>query len=259
MKPLRYPVLLVGAGPGDPELLTIKAAKAIAQANVILIDDLVNEAVLEHANPKARVQWVGKRGGCQSTPQAFIEKLMVHEANKGLRVVRLKGGDPLVFGRAGEEIMALRQAGLEVQIINGITSAVAAASALQISLTHRDHSPGLVLATGHPANGVDKGWAELARCGYTIAVYMGVARVSQLCADLIGHGLAANTPVAVVQHASCAHQQILVSQLSCLPDDLAASTLGSPALMLIGQVVSQASVASFMQDSQVIDLLRQQA
>jgi uroporphyrin-III C-methyltransferase len=243
-----HPVMLVGAGPGDPDLLTIKAAKAIASADVILIDDLVNPAVLEHASSGARVQWVGKRGGCQSTPQAFIEKLMVREALAGHRVVRLKGGDPLVFGRAGEEIQAMREAGIEVQIINGITSALAAGSALGISLTHRDHSPGLVMVTGHPHDSVApsaqaQGWVALAQCGYTLAIYMGVARAALIQSALIEAGLSGATPAAVVQHASGANQRHVLTSLGGLLEDLRKSGLGSPALLIVGQVVGEAQVA----------------
>ena len=131
-------VSLVGAGPGDPDLLTLKAVKTIAAATVILVDDLVNEAVLQHANANARIVYVGKRGGCASTPQAFIEKLMISEAQKGENVVRLKGGDPLVFGRSGEEIEALQKAGIRVHIVNGITAALGALASLNTAMTHRE-------------------------------------------------------------------------------------------------------------------------
>jgi uroporphyrin-III C-methyltransferase len=242
--PLIHPVMLVGAGPGDPELLTLKAVKAIAWADVILIDDLVNPAVLEHASSGARVQWVGKRGGCQSTPQAFIEKLMVREAQAGHRVVRLKGGDPLVFGRAGEELQALRAAGLEGRIVNGITSALAAGSALGVSLTHRDHSPGLVMVTGHPHDSVApsaqaEGWVALAQCGYTLAIYMGVARAGLIQSALLAAGLPGSTPAAVVQQASGANEQRLLTTLADLLDDLKDSGLGSPALLVVGRVVGE--------------------
>ena len=142
-------VTLVGAGPGDPELLTLKAVRAIRAATVLLVDDLVNEAVLRYARKSARIVHVGKRGGCASTPQAFIEKLMAAEALKGERVVRLKGGDPFVFGRGGEEADHLRAHGLQVDVVNGITSGLAAATALGVPLTHRDHAHGVIFVTGH--------------------------------------------------------------------------------------------------------------
>jgi uroporphyrin-III C-methyltransferase len=238
-------VLLVGAGPGDPDLLTLKAVRAIAQADVILIDDLVNPAVLEHARPAARVQWVGKRGGCQSTPQAFIQKLMVREALAGHRVVRLKGGDPLVFGRAGEEIDALQQAGLPFEIINGITSALAAAAGLQVSLTHRLHSPGVVMVTGHPhgddaASASQAGWVALAQAGYTLCIYMGVARATQIQHQLLDAGMDPVMPVAVVSHASLPNERRILTQLDTLADTLANAEIGSPAVLLVGRAVASA-------------------
>jgi uroporphyrin-III C-methyltransferase len=139
-------VTLVGAGPGDPELLTVKAVKAIQAATVLLVDDLVNPEITALAAPTARVVQVGKRGGCKSTPQAFIEKLMVMAAREGENVVRLKGGDPFIFGRGGEEMEHLREAGVDVEVVNGITSALAAVTALGVPLTHREHAHGVVAA-----------------------------------------------------------------------------------------------------------------
>src|SRR5437868_4311587 len=156
-------VTLVGAGPGDPDLLTLKALKAIRAATVLLVDDLVSPDVVAHASPKARIVYVGKRGGCKSTPQAFIEKLMLMAAREGENVVRLKGGDPFIFGRGGEEAEHLRDAGIEVEIVNGITSGLAAVTSLGVPLTHRDHAHGVVFVTGHAqpgSNGPD--WPVLA-------------------------------------------------------------------------------------------------
>ena len=136
---------LVGAGPGDPDLLTIKAAKAIGKASVIFVDDLVNDAVLAHADASARIVYVGKRGGCKSTPQAFIQKLMLKAAREGESVVRLKGGDPFIFGRGGEEVEYLRAHGIEAAVVNGITAGLAGLSSLNAPLTHRDHAQGVFL------------------------------------------------------------------------------------------------------------------
>ena len=147
-------VYLVGAGPGDPELLTLKAVRAIAQADVILIDDLVNPEVLVHANAAARIVQVGKRGGCVQTPQEFIERLMLSEAQAGHCVVRLKGGDPFIFGRGGEERAHLQAQGIAVEVVNGISSGLAAPSSIGIPLTHRDWSQGAIFITGHPASSV---------------------------------------------------------------------------------------------------------
>ena len=142
-------VTLVGAGPGDPELLTLKALKAIQAATVLLVDDLVSPEVVAHAPPHARIIRVGKRGGCKSTPQAFIEKLMVMAAREGENVVRLKGGDPFIFGRGGEEVEHLRAAGVHVEVVNGITSGLAAVTSLGVPLTHREHAQGVIFLTGH--------------------------------------------------------------------------------------------------------------
>ncbi len=161
--PLTGSCTLVGAGPGDPELLTLKAVKAIARATVILVDDLVNEAVLVHAAPSARIVHVGKRGGCTSTPQSFIEKLMITAVREGEQVVRLKGGDPYVFGRGGEEVEHLAEAGIRVDVINGITAGLAAVTSLGAPLTHRDHAHGVLFITGHAKpGGRGPDWATLA-------------------------------------------------------------------------------------------------
>ena len=134
-------VTLVGAGPGDPELLTLKALKAIQRATVLLVDDLVSDEIVAFARPEARIVYVGKRGGCKSTPQAFIEKLMLMAAREGEDVVRLKGGDPFIFGRGGEEVEHLRDAGITVEVVNGITAGLAAVTSLGVPLTHREHGP----------------------------------------------------------------------------------------------------------------------
>ena len=182
-------VYLVGAGPGDPELLTLKAAKTIAKATVLLVDDLVSDAVLAHAAPTARIVHVGKRGGCQSTPQAFIQKLMVQEAFAGECVVRLKGGDPFIFGRGGEEVEYLQAHGVAVTVVNGITAGLAGVSSLGVSLTHREHAHGVLFVTGHakPGDGVD--WATLSRTAaqakLTLVIYMGIRGAEQLQTDLL--------------------------------------------------------------------------
>jgi uroporphyrin-III C-methyltransferase len=233
-------VILVGAGPGDPDLLTFKAAKAIASATMILVDDLVNEAVLSHASGSARIVQVGKRGGCKSTPQAFIEKLMIMAAKEGETVVRLKGGDPFIFGRGGEEVEALETAGIQVEVINGITSGLAAATALNTPLTHRDHAHGVVFITGHAKPG-DSGpdWQLLARTAaqakLSLVVYMGVSGVKHISAGLLT-GLSASTPVAVVQHASLPQQRIHHTTLGALAHDVIALQLASPSVLLIGDV-----------------------
>ena len=231
---------LVGAGPGDPELLTLKAVRAIRAATVLLVDDLVSDGVLRFARKSARIVHVGKRGGCTSTPQAFIERLMVTEARNGERVVRLKGGDPFVFGRGGEEAAALRAHGIEVDVVNGITSGLAAATALGVPLTHRDHAHGVVFVTGHARrDGAPLDWAALgaaAAQGLTLVVYMGVAQAAALQAGLL-RALPASTPLAVVQHASLPQQRQVLASLGTLCETLARERLGSPAIIIVGDVL----------------------
>ena len=233
-------VALVGAGPGDPELLTLKAVRAIRRATVLLVDDLVGDGVLRYARRSARIIHVGKRGGCKSTPQAFIQKLMLTEARRGERVVRLKGGDPMVFGRGGEETDELRAHGIEVEIVNGITAGLAAATALGVGLTHRDHAHGVIFVTGHArADGSPLHWPTLAAAaaqGLTLVVYMGVASVEALQAGLLG-ALGAGTPAAVLQNVSLATQRHAVCTLGTLARTIAAEGLESPAIIIVGDVL----------------------
>lgn len=234
-------VWLVGAGPGDPELLTLKAVRAIRRATLLLVDDLVGDAVLRYARRSTRIVHVGKRGGCQSTPQAFIQQLMLRGAQAGERVVRLKGGDPFVFGRGGEEAEYLRAHGVEVEVVNGITSGLAAATALNVPLTHREHAHGVILVTGHP-RGDDAAlhWPTLAAAaaqGLTLVIYMSVATAADVQAGLL-HSLPATTPVAVVQHASLPQQRHAVGVLGGLVTMIAQHGLGSPAIILVGDVLS---------------------
>jgi uroporphyrin-III C-methyltransferase len=236
-------VFLVGAGPGDPDLLTIKAVKAIAAADVVLLDDLVNRDVLQHARPGVRVIEVGKRGGCQSTPQEFIERMMVAEARAGHCVVRLKGGDPFIFGRGGEECATLRAAGIDVDVINGISSGLAAPSSIGVPLTHRQYSQGVVFITGHGKTAAhNPDWATLAKLDLTLVIYMGIARCAEIQAALLAGGKNADTPVAVVQSATGAAQALLITTMGQLPMALAASGLGSPAIIVVGDVVRCAAV-----------------
>ena len=235
---------LVGAGPGDPELLTIKAAKAIATATVLFVDDLVNPAVLQHAKPDARIVQVGKRGGCKSTPQAFIHKLMVQAVREGENVVRLKGGDPFIFGRGGEEVEHLRAEGIEVDVINGITSGLAGLSSLGAPMTHRDHAHGVVFVTGHAKPG-DAGtdWVALAHTArqakLTLVIYMGVSCLHTIQNGLL-QGLPASTPVAIVQHASLPQQREALTTLGQLTDTMDREGLQSPSVIVVGDVVQGA-------------------
>ena len=232
---------LVGAGPGDPELLTLKAVKAIQAATVLFVDDLVNDAVLKHASPSARIVHVGKRGGCKSTPQAFIEKLMVNAVNEGETVVRLKGGDPFIFGRGGEEVEHLRDVGIEVTVINGITSGLAAISSLGAPLTHRQHAHGVVFVTGH-AKPEDSGtdWRQLAATArdakLTLVIYMGVSGADKIQNELLT-GLPADTPVAIIENASLPQQRQALTRLDRLTFTLKETGLKSPSILVVGNVV----------------------
>jgi len=231
---------LVGAGPGDPELLTLKAARILSEADVVLHDDLVPASILAMARRGARVVAVGKRGGCQSTPQAFIEHLMIREAFAGNFVVRLKGGDPFVFGRGGEELAALRQAGIEVEIVPGITSGLAAPASVGIPVTHRACAHGVALVTGHAADeSAPRDWRALVASRLTLVIYMGARRVAELCGDLIAAGMPDSTPVAVIANATRAGQVTEVTVLSALGE----CTIGSPAIIVVGDVAALAESA----------------
>jgi uroporphyrin-III C-methyltransferase len=221
-------------------LLTLKAVRAIGRATLLLVDDLVGDDVLAFANSTARIVHVGKRGGCQSTPQAFIDKLMATEALAGAEVVRLKGGDPGVFGRGGEEAERLRAQGVEVEIVNGITAGLAAANALGVPLTHRAHAHGVIFVTGHARrDGEPLHWPTLAAAaaqGLTLVVYMGVASIEAIAAGL-REGLAEATPAAIVQHASLAHERRVVCTLGTLAATARAEGIGSPAIVIVGDVL----------------------
>ncbi|WP_245610729.1 uroporphyrinogen-III C-methyltransferase [Xenophilus azovorans] len=245
---------LVGAGPGDPDLLTLKAVKAIQAATVLLVDDLVNEDILQWARPDARIVRVGKRGGCRSTPQAFIEKLMIAAVQEGHAVVRLKGGDPFIFGRGGEEVEHLREAGIECAVVNGITAGLAAVTSLGVPLTHRDHAQGVVFVTGHARTGAaaqhdPTDWRQLAATArdarLTLVVYMGVAGAAHIQQQLLDGGLPGDTPVAVVQHASLPQQRHVCTTLADLSAALSGSGLGSPSVIVVGDVLrGMAAVAA---------------
>lgn len=249
-----HPVVLVGAGPGDPELLTVKAVKALQQASVILVDDLVSQQVLDaYAHPEARIVRVGKRGGCRSTPQAFIERLMIRCARRGERVLRLKGGDPFIFGRGGEEVEHLQGAGLRVEVINGITAGLAAVSSLNTPLTHRDHAQGVVLITGHAREqGQPLDWAQLGRSAHalrlTLVIYMGMKGLADI-ATALQQGLPPATAALVVQDAANPRQRQVSGPLCEIAALASHAGLGSPAVVVIGDVLAglQAAMAKASQ------------
>jgi uroporphyrin-III C-methyltransferase len=232
-------VWLVGAGPGDPDLLTVRAARVIGAADVLLVDDLVDRRVLELAPPGARLLAVGKRGGCASTDQRFIHAVMIREARAGRRVVRLKGGDPFVFGRGGEECDALRAEGLEVEVVPGITSGIAAPMAAGIPVTDRRCAPGVAFVTGQVQDGGSgPDWPALAASGLTIVVYMGLATARQIASRLIDGGRAPTTPAAAIAAAHTPRQRQHRTTLAALADDLARLGFESPAILVIGDVAA---------------------
>ena len=234
-------VTLVGAGPGDPELLTLKALKAIQRATVLFVDDLVSDEIVAFATPGARIVHVGKRGGCKSTPQAFIEKLMLIAAREGENVVRLKGGDPFIFGRGGEEVEHLKAAGIKVEVVNGITAGLAAVGSLGVALTHRLHAHGVVFVTGHARpDGAGTNWKALAATAHsarlTLVIYMGVTS-SRHIQDQLMQGLPASTPVAIIQNASLTTQRHSVTTLAAMRATIEQHQLQSPSVIVVGNVL----------------------
>ena len=239
MKNANGKVYLIGAGPGDVDLLTLKAVRVLGLADVVLLDDLVSRDILQFAKPAARVIEVGKRGGCKSTPQAFIEKLMLRYAQRGATVARVKGGDPFVFGRGGEEMHTLQRAGIEVEIINGITSGIAAP----------DCSRGVTFITGHTRDGAPPNWRALAESGTTLVIYMGMTNLGSIVDSLSAAGMASDMPAAVIQNAMNRNQNSVITTLKKLPDAVKHAGLGSPSIVVIGEVVNLANV---MQQAQII-------
>ncbi|MDE2301424.1 MAG: uroporphyrinogen-III C-methyltransferase [Sphingomonadales bacterium] len=237
-------VWLVGAGPGDPELLTRKAARLIGEAEAIFHDALVGPGILDLAAPGARLHYVGKRSGRHAQDQATIDRLIVEAALAGQRVLRLKGGDPAIFARANEEITACRRAGVRVQICPGITAASAAAASLATSLTLRGHARRLTLVTAHARAGeaLDLDWAALADPDATLAVYMGKAAAGEVAGRLLAAGLPGSTPVAIVENASLPDERRCRTRLDLLAL-VARATLGDgPAVLLIGEAFASGSI-----------------
>ena len=236
-------VYLIGAGPGDPELLTLKAVRALGEADVVLADDLAGRDILPFA-PRARVIEVGKRGGCRSTPQEFIERLMVRYARRGRVVARLKGGDPFVFGRGGEEMLALRAAGVDYQVVPGVTAGLGIPAAMDVPVTHRGLAHGVTFISGHLRNGAEPDWRALARAGTTLVVYMGAARVRHIVAELLTGGMSPDTPAAAVENGTLPTEKRVISVLARLPKDVERGGIASPALLVIGKVVGLAREAA---------------
>jgi uroporphyrin-III C-methyltransferase len=231
-------VFLVGAGPGDPDLLTLRAARLVMQAGLIVHDGLVDPAVLALARPTARLISVAKSRSRHTMAQDDINALLVREALTGNDVVRLKGGDPFVFGRGGEEAEACRAAGVPVEVVPGISAAMGAAAAAQIPLTHRSSASIVSFVAGQCKGLTDQDWSGLAGKGRTLVIYMGVATSEAIAEKLIADGLAPETPLAVIENAARANMRVLRSPLAGLADLVARENVKSPALIVIGHVTA---------------------
>lgn len=230
-------VYLVGAGPGDPDLLTVKAARLIAAADVVVHDGLVDDAILAIANPAARFISVAKQRSRHTVPQDGINAILVREALAGHAVVRLKGGDPFIFGRGGEEVDACRAANVPVEVIPGISAAVAGGAEALLPLTHRDASSAVTFVAGQCKGLTDQNWAGLAGKGRTLVIYMGVATADDISEKLIADGLSPDTPVAVLERVGRKDGRALRTILTDLGDMVAREAVRSPAIIIVGDVV----------------------
>ena len=234
---------LVGAGPGDPDLLTLRAVRLLEQADVVVHDGLVSGEILALARPDARLVSVAKRRSHHSVPQEDINALLVREAKAGRRVVRLKGGDPLIFGRGGEEAEAARACGVPVEFVPGISAANGAAAAAHIALTHRDAASAVTFVAGQCKGLSDQDWAGLAGKGRTLVIYMGVKTAPQIAEKLMADGLAPDMPLAVIENATRPDQRVLRGPLAALPDLVQRENVQSPALIVIGEVTDREDVS----------------
>ena len=231
-------VYLVGTGPGDPDLLTVKALRLIGQAEVVLYDNLVSREIMALVPAAAERVYVGKQRARHTVRQEAINALLVLHARRGKRVLRLKAGDPFVFGRGGEEIETLTAQGVPFEVVPGITAALGVAAYAGIPLTHRDHAQSCVFVTGNLRDGsIDLDWEALARPRQTVVIYMGFANLPALCAAMVAHGVAPSMPAAIVQQGTTPSQKVVTGTLANLPERASAAGLAPPTLIIVGEVV----------------------
>jgi uroporphyrin-III C-methyltransferase len=231
---------IVGAGPGDPELITVKALRCIQKADVILYDRLVNTELLKEAKRDCHLIYCGKQPNYHTLQQETINHLLVKYTKQGKNVVRLKGGDPFVFGRGAEEVEALVSKGLPVEVVPGITAGVAAPAYAGIPITHRELGSSFAVVTGHKPKGkpTDINWKSLATAVDTLAIYMGITNLSYICGELIKHGKRENTPVAVIQQGTTRHQRTVTGTLSSIVSMVEKEGIQNPAMIVVGEVVT---------------------
>ncbi|MDO8767992.1 MAG: uroporphyrinogen-III C-methyltransferase [Burkholderiaceae bacterium] len=231
-------VYLVGAGPGDPELLTLRAVRLLQQAEAVVYDHLVSSAVLDFVSPTAERIYAGKRRNEHTMRQEQINTLLVKLAREGKQVVRLKGGDPFIFGRGGEELQALAAHGVAFEVVPGVTAASGISSYAGIPLTHRDYAQSCLFVTGHLKDGTaDLDWPSLVRLRQTVVIYMGLGGLPEICRQMMAHGAAPTLPIAVVQDGTITTQKVVTGTLADMPERVANEGLKSPCLTIIGEVV----------------------
>lgn len=233
-------VTLVGAGPGDPELLTLKALRIIQSADCILYDRLVSNEILALVPARTPTLYVGKANGHHSIPQDQLNELLVAKARQGLHVCRLKGGDAFIFGRGGEEMLQLKRAGIAVELVPGITAASGCSSYAGIPLTHRGISQGCTLITAQGENELNLNWQSLAQCGHTLVFYMGLTRAAMISSSLQQHGMRPDMPAALIENGCCPQQRVVRGPLHDLAQLAERERVKSPALIVVGEVVDLA-------------------